>query len=193
MHRTWVIGFWGVVVLAGGSLLAQETLREDAAEKGVAVENGVPEPGGTVIRSSSNSAAATHPTTGEPANRWRYRFHNGHWWYYGRANEWSYWNGSTWTPYDRETYGQWFNRQFRRYGSDARSDDTPGLDRRPAGTIQREKNDARSPSLGPVDRRPSGAIQREKNDPRAQDVGSGRRRAGTIQREKNSPRGEEEE
>lgn len=193
MFRTWLIGFWGAAVLASGSLLAQETFK------------GGPEASGTAIRGSSNESAGA-------ANRSRYRFHNGHWWYYTRGDQWSYWTGDAWARYDRQGYGEWFNRQFRPSSSDVGSQGGLSYGRRSSGTVQREKNESRGEgsvdrrpansvqrekneprSEGSVDRRPANSVQREKNDSRGGDFGSlGRRPAGTVQHEKNSTRGGED-
>jgi hypothetical protein len=164
MRNTRVIGLWGALVFASSGLLAQETFNENAADKaegreGAASEKGAPEPGGAVTRGSPDGDVSPRLRAGDPANRWRYKFHNGHWWYYGRSNQWSYWDGSAWTPYNRQAYGQWFNRR----PEDA-NNDTYG--RRPAGSIQREKNEARSRDFGDLGRRPPGTIQRQKNSPR---------------------------
>jgi hypothetical protein len=32
-------------------------------------------------------------------DQWRYRWHNGAWWYWTPANRWVVWNGSSWQPY----------------------------------------------------------------------------------------------
>jgi hypothetical protein len=48
------------------------------------------------------AVAATTPANaraGQPngADQWRYRHHNGQWWYYQTNNKWAVWNGSRWT------------------------------------------------------------------------------------------------
>ena len=163
----------GMAALAGGALLAQE---HDVA----ALPRGDLETG--YVR-----AAATQPA-GNPANRWRYRFYNGQWWFYHPSNHWSYWNGNAWTPYQRQANVPPAASQIQPYSdSDAAS---YGYGRRLSGTIQREKNDTRGQSSEYFELRQPGSIQREKNEARGQsfepyDI----RPPGTIQREKNSPRG----
>jgi hypothetical protein len=36
---------------------------------------------------------------GKPENEWRYRFHNGRWWFWTLDDHWSYYNGDIWVPY----------------------------------------------------------------------------------------------
>jgi hypothetical protein len=38
------------------------------------------------------------------APNWRYRFHNGEWWYWTPGNYWMYYRGSRWVPYDAVIY-----------------------------------------------------------------------------------------
>jgi len=37
-------------------------------------------------------------------NQWRYKFHNGTWWYWLPENRWVYWNNGSWANYDAATY-----------------------------------------------------------------------------------------
>lgn len=46
-----------------------------------------------------------------PANRWRYTFHDGHWWYYRDGGRWSYWTGADWRDYEPKSYRRWYVRQ----------------------------------------------------------------------------------
>ena len=45
---------------------------------------------------------------GSAANRWRYSFHNGHWWYYRDGGRWAYWNGHEWRDFEPKRYRQWY-------------------------------------------------------------------------------------
>ncbi len=38
------------------------------------------------------------------AEDWRYRFHNGQWWYWMPDNHWVYWHDNAWTRFDARTY-----------------------------------------------------------------------------------------
>ena len=38
---------------------------------------------------------------------WRYRFHNGHWWYWREDGSWAYWTGSQWYRYAPQSYRRW--------------------------------------------------------------------------------------
>lgn len=172
MLRSLVTGFCAAV-LVNGVLTAQEMF--------AALPTRV-HPAGDV----SNAPA------GNRANRWRYRFHNGRWWYYGQAKQWSYWDGAVWRAYNRQIYAPSLDSQWRPGGYDTNSygygQYRYGV--RAPGSIQWEKNDPRAGSLQPFIVRPPGSIQRQKNSPRAEyeevpDI----RPPGTIQREKNSPRG----
>lgn len=48
---------------------------------------------------------------GNPANQWRYQFHNGRWWFFTLDEQWSFYNGDIWVPYsperDRELNHVW--------------------------------------------------------------------------------------
>jgi hypothetical protein len=45
---------------------------------------------------------------GSRANRWRYSFHNGHWWYYRDGGRWAYWTGADWRDYESKSYQRWY-------------------------------------------------------------------------------------
>jgi hypothetical protein len=38
------------------------------------------------------------------ADRWRYRWHNGEWWYYTPENRWMYYRDNNWSDYDANTW-----------------------------------------------------------------------------------------
>ena len=194
MRTTQIIGFWAAMVVASSGLLGQETFSENGAKVGgrggVPDENADPGSGVKFFRSSPNVVTG-RASAGDPGNRWRYRFHNGHWWYYGRSNQWSYWTGNAWTPYDRQTYAGWWNSRFQPY-------DMSDYGRRPSKTIQNEKNESRTTDFGlggSGGHRPPKTVQNQKNESRTIDFGvggtAGRRPPKTVQNEKNSPRGEE--
>jgi len=46
---------------------------------------------------------ATPAATGE---KWRYKRHNGQWWYWLPSNKWVYWNDGRWVDYDAQSYAQ---------------------------------------------------------------------------------------
>jgi hypothetical protein len=56
---------------------------------------------------------------------WRYRIHNGEWWYWMPANYWMYYRGGRWIPYDAVVYrrpvivnrGPYYYRDGYRYGN----------------------------------------------------------------------------
>ncbi|HVA51196.1 MAG TPA: hypothetical protein VNH11_32945 [Pirellulales bacterium] len=51
------------------------------------------------------------PPQGSAANRWRYSFHNGHWWYYRDGGHWAYWNGTQWLGYEPKSYQRWYLKE----------------------------------------------------------------------------------
>ena len=55
----------------------------------------------------SRAIAKSGATAGE-VERWRYKRHNGHWWYYQPYKSWLFWNGSSWSPYSSGSYASWF-------------------------------------------------------------------------------------
>src|SRR5215469_10315491 len=131
MRRTLMSGVWTVVALAGATVLGQETYNENAIDKiegreGVVGQKGVPANVGAAAGANINAPGANvnagvgNRPAGKPANQWRYRQHNGHWWYYRPDNQWSYWNGSVWTNYNPQAYREWYNGQFRPYANNYR-------------------------------------------------------------------------
>jgi hypothetical protein len=54
-----------------------------------------PSPAATPEVIGAGRAAANDPTT--LPDGWRYRWHEGRWWYYLPNEQWVYWNGSAWT------------------------------------------------------------------------------------------------
>ena len=43
------------------------------------------------------------PPAGKSENHWRYRLHDGRWWYWTNDDSWSFFNGDTWVPYTPES------------------------------------------------------------------------------------------
>jgi hypothetical protein len=48
------------------------------------------------VPSNANVAVAASPS----GDQWRYRWHNGNWWYWTPENRWVYRNGNGWTNYE---------------------------------------------------------------------------------------------
>jgi hypothetical protein len=40
-------------------------------------------------------------------NRWRYKFHQGTWWYWLPSNRWTFWTGDEWRPYSAGAFRDW--------------------------------------------------------------------------------------
>ncbi len=53
--------------------------------------------------SADPSDASSPAATGE---KWRYRRHQGMWWYWLPSNKWVYWSDDKWVPYDPATYAE---------------------------------------------------------------------------------------
>jgi hypothetical protein len=59
---------------------------------------------------------------------WRYKWHNGHWWYYQPNKQWLFWNGTSWTAYSPPVYRRFV--RWRQFGLDYGSStarDGPGF------------------------------------------------------------------
>lgn len=68
-------------------------LRGSAADlKGVTSEMILP-------RFQAHIASNRTGAGGRVPDDWRYRFHNGRWWYWMTNRQWSYWNGAEWAEY----------------------------------------------------------------------------------------------
>ncbi len=62
---------------------------------------------------------------GQPAGeQWRYRWHNGQWWYWMPSNRWVFWNGYSWLPYQGVAEGG--TRYTAGYGGGRMSGTTGG-------------------------------------------------------------------
>jgi hypothetical protein len=126
----------------GGASFAQVDLgQEDAKGAGQQVEQGAGEAEvsvdvGAAARSGAQADVGVEAAPGArvdvnvPArranpdgNRWRYRWHNGAWWYWTPANSWVIWRGGRWVPYraglvfggPRYYYGPRYYRGSRYY------------------------------------------------------------------------------
>jgi hypothetical protein len=71
--------------------------------------------GANEIQPRPDSAAATGQTAGAEKSQgetWRYRKHQGLWWYWLPSNKWVYWTDGRWVPYEPQSYAQ-FNASRR--------------------------------------------------------------------------------
>ena len=64
------------------------------------------------IADASVPQSADVPPHVPAAERTRYHFRNGHWWYWGKTEAWSYWTGSRWVAYSPDAYVRWY-REWR--------------------------------------------------------------------------------
>ncbi|MBI3840208.1 MAG: hypothetical protein HY288_19985 [Planctomycetia bacterium] len=67
------------------------------------------QPGGAV----APNAAINGGVLSQDPNRWRYRYHNGQWWYWLPSNSWMIWSDNQWAPYDAATYRQPYTAGYR--------------------------------------------------------------------------------
>jgi hypothetical protein len=54
------------------------------------------------IKPALAERAASKAPYGEPANRWRYQYYSGRWWYWKPGAQWSYYDGRRWVDWGRE-------------------------------------------------------------------------------------------
>lgn len=54
---------------------------------------------------ASNSDAASRPAA-DKSGRWRYKYHDGRWWYWLPSNSWVFYHNQRWVPYSRQSYMQ---------------------------------------------------------------------------------------
>ena len=64
--------------------------------------------GPTAIGTQSPSATAPDTTAQkqQPSESWRYRRHDGLWWYWLPSNKWVYWTGNQWAPFETRGYSE---------------------------------------------------------------------------------------
>jgi hypothetical protein len=65
-----------------------------------------------LVKDSSRSAAAASSVGARQptVEGWRYKWHNGHWWYYQPNKQWLFWNGTTWSAYLPAAYQRFIRR-----------------------------------------------------------------------------------
>jgi hypothetical protein len=51
-----------------------------------------------------NEPAAVQSNASQPGESWRYRRHNGQWWYWMPSEKWLVWTGDRWTAYKAQAY-----------------------------------------------------------------------------------------
>ena len=82
------------------------------------------EPAAPQTRKTPSAAAAVDqksgPATGE---KWRFRQHQGLWWYWLPSEKWVYWSDGKWVNYDPQTYSQLHASRKNRVYSYRRSTD----------------------------------------------------------------------
>jgi hypothetical protein len=56
--------------------------------------------GPTASTAKSNASAAGNVVGSRPGESWRYRRHDGQWWYWLPSEKWVYWTGDRWKAYE---------------------------------------------------------------------------------------------
>jgi hypothetical protein len=54
----------------------------------------------------ADSTPSDGGTPGAQGERWRYKQHDGLWWYWLPSNNWVYWTDGKWVPYDAKSYAE---------------------------------------------------------------------------------------
>ncbi|MEX2315581.1 MAG: hypothetical protein WD669_00410 [Pirellulales bacterium] len=73
---------------------------------------GQQQPSPAATSDKPDSAAPTQAT----GDSWRFKRHDGLWWYWLPSEKWVYWSGDGWVDYNPETYAQWqASRRARSY------------------------------------------------------------------------------
>ena len=57
-------------------------------------------PEGQASGGQANGADAEKPASPSTGDTWRFRWHNGQWWYWQPSNRWVVWNNGRWIPYE---------------------------------------------------------------------------------------------
>lgn len=86
------------VVTAAVALGVRPAVSQDIPNTRVVPGNDAP-PGPYILYWGPVSTTAPR---GKPENEWRYRLHDGRWWYWTVDESWSYFNGDIWVPYSPE-------------------------------------------------------------------------------------------
>ncbi|HUY92674.1 MAG TPA: hypothetical protein VMV10_28295 [Pirellulales bacterium] len=96
---------WVVLLLPGAALA------EPPRSSQLGAPRATNERPAAVADASVRQSADTPPQV-PAAERWRYRYQNGHWWYWGKTGAWSFWTGSRWVAYSSDSYRRWY-REWR--------------------------------------------------------------------------------
>ena len=94
-------------------------VQSETAAPGAANSPGGPVQGGVNLNDGAPVAGNQNP------EQWRYRWHNGRWWYWTPANSWVIWMNNTWQPYSQGMFsggyssnysGSYNSQPYRSYG-----------------------------------------------------------------------------
>ena len=65
---------------------------------------------GAAALPSGGSTVSVRQSQQPAVESWRYKWHNGNWWYFQTNKQWLFWDGTRWTTYSPTAY-QWFTRR----------------------------------------------------------------------------------
>ena len=104
----------GIVILtsAGRAVAAQETSASSAPQA---------KPPAAPAADAAPAAKDGQPPQAS-GESWRYKRHQGVWWYWLPTNQWVYWSGKSWVNYDADGYREFKNSQRSNTGSYSGSD-----------------------------------------------------------------------
>jgi hypothetical protein len=108
-----------------GLLFSGVLLAEPAAAPQPAVDHGAG--GATADPRATADAHATGADGKSTGDSWRYKQHNGRWWYWLPANRWVVWNGAKWEDYNPATTSAPSGVQARRSYSPSTSGESKFL------------------------------------------------------------------
>lgn len=102
--------YWAVLLLPAAALAEEpRPLRRDSPQPSTLKARAERS---RVLSDASVGQSADLPPKAPEAERWRYRFQNGHWWHWGKTGAWSYWTGTRWVAYSSDSYQRWY-REWR--------------------------------------------------------------------------------
>ena len=91
------------VLVLGTALLILAGANQGWADNPVDVKPHEGDPATEAKVTSDDAKGSSPDSSGE---RWRFKRHQGLWWYWLPTNKWVYWTGDRWVAYDAKTYAE---------------------------------------------------------------------------------------